>query len=59
MTSLMKLTPAGPLSAAEAGNPGSASHASKQHSHKGKTALARVMGVLKATLVMIQNPALC
>jgi hypothetical protein len=59
MTSLMKLTPAGPLPAAEAVNPESANHANRQHSHKGKTALARVMGVLKATLVMIQNPALC
>jgi hypothetical protein len=55
----MKLTPAGPLPAAEAVNPESANHANRQHSHKGKTALARVMGVLKATLVMIQNPALC
>ena len=55
MTSLMKLTAAVPLAASEAGKLTLTSKANIGHSHEGITALARMMGVLKATLKVIRQ----
>jgi hypothetical protein len=55
----MKLTAAVPLAASEAGKLTLKSKANIGHSHEGITALARMMGVLKATLKVIQQQGIC
>ena len=59
MTSLMKLTTAAPLAISEAGKLELTSKTNIEHSHEGITALARMMGVLKATLNLIRQQGIC
>jgi hypothetical protein len=59
MTSLMKLTTAVRLAVSEAVKLESANNANDQHSHKGSAVLPSMLGVLKATIKVIRQPALC